>query len=98
MEFRSWIIATDEQSHGLGILTNSASGSATAAAERPLCRCLRVTETAILEAIDQHEPETVQGVSRVCGAGSGCMSCHRHIRRMLGERAACRRSAPLTVE
>lgn len=74
---------------------SSTGGQATAEAPRPICRCLNVTESDILEAISEHEPQTVQGVSQICGAGGGCMSCHRHIRRMLNERALDRRSDPL---
>ena len=78
----------------LGHWHGSTDGQAIAEADRPICRCLRVTESDIREAISEHEPQTVQGVSKICGAGLGCMSCHRHIRRMLNERALCRQSDP----
>lgn len=71
MDFDLWSSSTDEQ--------------VTAVAERPLCRCLNVTERVIRETISEYEPRTVQGVSKICGAGDGCMSCHRHIRRLLKE-------------
>jgi len=74
---------------------SSTDGPAIADAQRPLCRCLDVTESEIREAICEHQPQTVQGVSQICGAGGGCMSCHRHIRRMLNERVLSRRSNPL---
>jgi bacterioferritin-associated ferredoxin len=90
----NWQSSTDGRS-AVGTLTSSATDSATVTAERLLCRCLRVTESDIREAISEHEPETVQGVSRICGAGSGCMSCHRHIRRMLNESALVGRSDQL---
>jgi bacterioferritin-associated ferredoxin len=74
---------------------SSADGPAIAEAHRPLCHCLDVTESEIRKAISAHEPQTVQGVSQICGAGGGCMSCHRHIRRMLNERVLSRRSDAL---
>lgn len=62
------------------------------AASRTVCHCLNVSEHEIRAAIDEHDPQTIRAVSQVCGAGGGCMSCHRHIRRMLNERVLCRRS------
>ncbi len=59
---------------------------------RAICHCLNVTEQEIRAAIAEHEPKSVRGVAQVCGAGAGCMSCHRHIRRMLNERVLHRRS------
>jgi len=70
---------------------SSTDGQATAEAHRPICHCLNVTESDIREVISEHEPQTVQSVSQICGAGAGCMSCHRHIRRMLNERVLYRR-------
>ena len=78
MDFAHWHSSTD--------------GSATAEAERPVCHCLNLTESEIREVISEHEPRTVQGVSQMCGAGAGCMSCHRHIRRMLNEHVVYQRS------
>lgn len=59
---------------------------------RVVCHCLNVSESEIRDAIAEHEPQSIRGVSQVCGAGAGCMSCHRHIRRMLNERVMYRRS------
>jgi bacterioferritin-associated ferredoxin len=59
---------------------------------RLICHCLGVSEQEIREAIVEHEPQSIRGVSQACGAGAGCMSCHRHIRRMLNERVVHRRS------
>ena len=63
---------------------------------RPLCHCLNVTEQEVRDAIAVHDPQSVRGVSQVCGAGGGCMSCHRHIRRLLNERVLLRRSQILS--
>jgi bacterioferritin-associated ferredoxin len=59
---------------------------------RPVCHCLNVTESEIRDAIAEHDAQSIRGVSQVCGAGAGCMSCHRHIRRMLNERVLHRRN------
>lgn len=61
-------------------------------AHRLICHCLNVTENEIRQAIAEHDPQSIRGVSQACGAGAGCMSCHRHIRRMLNERVLYRRS------
>lgn len=53
-----------------------------------LCRCLRVTEEEVRDAIAVANPETVRGVTQACGAGGGCMACHRHIKRLLAEQHA----------
>jgi bacterioferritin-associated ferredoxin len=66
-----------------------------ASSVRPTCHCLNVTEGEIRQAIADNELHSVRGVSQACGAGSGCMSCHRHIRRMLNERVLQRRSQSL---
>lgn len=53
-----------------------------------LCRCLRVTEDEVRDAIAVDNPETVRGVTQACGAGGGCMACHRHIKRLISEQQA----------
>jgi bacterioferritin-associated ferredoxin len=61
---------------------------------RPLCHCLNVEADEVRAAIDQGELQTVRQVSVACGAGSGCTSCHRHIKRMLAQAAAERQAEP----
>lgn len=62
---------------------------------RPVCHCLGVPAEEIQASIAEHDLATVRGVTKTCGAGGGCTSCHRHIKRMLLEHAAQRRmSAP----
>ena len=63
-----------------------------AGSSRTVCHCLNVTEHEIRAVIDEHGSQSIRQVSQVCGAGAGCMSCHRHIRRMLNERVLYRRS------
>jgi bacterioferritin-associated ferredoxin len=54
---------------------------------RPLCHCLNVTAEEIRTAIDLGGLHTVRQVGQACGAGSGCTSCHRHIKRLLAQSA-----------
>jgi NAD(P)H-nitrite reductase large subunit len=60
---------------------------------RIVCRCLQVTETALVEKITSLELRTVREVRRHTGAGEGCTCCHAEILRYLEQlcpaRAAC---------
>lgn len=76
-------------------LQTLAQNPAHADPHRTVCHCLNVSEHEIRTAIAEHEPQSIRGVSQVCGAGAGCMSCHRHIRRMLNEGVLHRRSQML---
>ena len=48
-----------------------------------LCRCLKVTEAAVVQAIDTLGLQTVKEVRQHTGAGDGCTCCHAKIRRLL---------------
>jgi NAD(P)H-nitrite reductase large subunit len=50
-----------------------------------VCRCLQVCESELLGALDRCPMRNLQDVARETGAGSGCMSCHRMIRRYLAQ-------------
>jgi bacterioferritin-associated ferredoxin len=54
-----------------------------------LCRCLRVTEDQVREAVSTCDLQTIRCVTQATGAGGGCMACHRHIRKILNEGATC---------
>lgn len=71
----------------------AAIGGTASAAARPLCHCLNVHADEIRQAIDESGLCTVRQVTQTCGAGGGCMACHRHIKRMLAEAAAERQPA-----
>jgi NAD(P)H-nitrite reductase large subunit len=60
-----------------------------------VCRCLQVCESELLGALDRCSIRNLQDVARETGAGSGCMSCHRMIRRYLAgaTSAGCTHSA-----
>ena len=53
-----------------------------------VCRCLQVCESELLGALDRCSMRNLQDVARETGAGSGCMSCHRMIRRYLAQGAS----------
>lgn len=47
---------------------------------RLVCRCLQVTEEAIINALTTLEPKTVQSLRQCTGAGTGCNACHKTLR------------------
>jgi NAD(P)H-nitrite reductase large subunit len=51
-----------------------------------VCRCLRVTESELVEALSTEEICDLKDVRRSTGAGSGCMACHRRIKEYLERR------------
>ena len=48
-----------------------------------VCRCLRVTETELIEALTTREIRTVKEIRRHTGAGDGCTACHSLLRQYL---------------
>lgn len=60
---------------------------------KPLCHCLGIHADEIQGHITERNLSSVRGVTKACGAGGGCTSCHRHIKRMLVEHAAQKRMA-----
>jgi bacterioferritin-associated ferredoxin len=50
-----------------------------------LCRCLRISESSLADAVQRCPLANLQDVARETGAGSGCTACHRLIRRFLAE-------------
>ena len=51
--------------------------------DRIVCRCLKVTEAVVVEAITTLGLRTVRDVRNATGAGDGCTCCHRQIREYL---------------
>jgi bacterioferritin-associated ferredoxin len=51
--------------------------------ERVVCRCLDVTETALLELLTTRDVRTIKEVRRFTGAGDGCTACHAEIKRYI---------------
>ena len=66
--------------------------------DKVVCRCLRVTESEVVEAVTAGGAETVRDLRCSNGAGSGCLSCHsqlrEYIRRYQAERAAIHGTEP----
>ncbi len=51
----------------------------------PLCRCLGVDEDYVRLVIKEHNLETLEKVTTLSKAGSGCGSCRIDIKRILKE-------------
>lgn len=51
--------------------------------DRVVCRCLKVTEGVIVDAIVTLGLRTVKDVKSATGAGDGCTCCHARIREYL---------------
>lgn len=48
-------------------------------AERIVCRCLRVTEERIIDAIRSNSARTLIELRQLTEAGDGCTCCHREL-------------------
>jgi bacterioferritin-associated ferredoxin len=44
-----------------------------------LCHCLRLTASAIRQALGQEKPKCLEEVIQQSGAGSGCTACRRKL-------------------
>lgn len=51
--------------------------------DRIVCRCLKVTEAVIVEAVQTLGLRTVKDVRAATGAGDGCTCCHSQIRELI---------------
>ncbi|MBX9787931.1 MAG: (2Fe-2S)-binding protein [Pirellulales bacterium] len=47
--------------------------------DRIVCRCLRVYESDVVEAVETSQLDSLREVIRQTGAGSGCTACHHRI-------------------
>ncbi len=45
-----------------------------------VCRCLNVTETAVVEAITTNDLQTIKQLRAHTGAGDGCTCCHARLK------------------
>ncbi len=52
-----------------------------------VCRCLNVTEDAIVSVISSLEVRTVKELRHLTGAGDGCTCCHGRLREYLAVHA-----------
>ncbi len=44
--------------------------------DKIVCRCLQISEDAILKALEKNEIRSLFDIRRLTGAGEGCTSCH----------------------
>jgi bacterioferritin-associated ferredoxin len=51
--------------------------------ERYLCRCLRVTETEVVDILVKTDGASLDDIRALTGAGQGCNSCHVRLRRLM---------------
>lgn len=56
--------------------------------DRLVCRCLRVYESDVVEAVATSQVESLRDVIRQTGAGSGCTACHHKLCQFLARPAA----------
>jgi NifU-like protein len=54
---------------------------------RLVCRCLQITEEAVVEAITTLALTTLKEVRQLTGAGDGCNACHQRLNQVLAEHA-----------
>ncbi len=59
------------------------AGPCSGCPDRIVCRCLKVTEAVIVDAITSCRLTTVLEVRDATGAGDGCTCCHQHVRELL---------------
>ena len=52
-------------------------------AVRTVCRCLKIAEDAIIEAIRSGGATSVRDLKMMTGAGDGCAACHKSLSRYL---------------
>lgn len=50
---------------------------------RLVCRCLKITEEAVVEAITLLGLRTVKEIRKATGAGDGCTCCHKLLLRLI---------------
>ncbi|WP_373653571.1 (2Fe-2S)-binding protein [Schlesneria sp. DSM 10557] len=63
--------------------TCSSCGLVGSCAVRTVCRCLKVAEDTIIEAIRTGGATSVRDLKLMTGAGDGCAACHRHLKQYL---------------
>ena len=62
---------------------------------RYACRCLRITEEEVVQAVTTLRLRTVDELRRHTGAGDGCTACHRTLRLLLHQHAQSSSSSPI---
>ncbi len=63
--------------------------------DRLVCRCLQVSETALVEVLATREVHTVKDVRRHTGAGDGCTACHKLLKKYIDRYAYSAADSPI---
>lgn len=61
------------------------SPSRTECSTRIVCRCLQITEEAVVRAVSTLHLKTVRDICKQTGAGDGCTCCHQALNEILRE-------------
>lgn len=69
------------------MLTHSI-GPCSADTDQIICRCLKVHESTVVEAIELYGAKSWKDVKRLTGAGDGCTGCHCAIKELLLQQQA----------
>jgi NAD(P)H-nitrite reductase large subunit len=64
---------------------------------RLVCRCLQVTEEALIAALATNDVRSVNDLRACTGAGDGCTACHQVLRRYLERYALGMAPQPVAV-
>jgi bacterioferritin-associated ferredoxin len=72
------------------VCTDPCAGPCSGCPDRVVCRCLKVTEAAVVDAIVTLGLRTVKELRTATGAGDGCTCCHRELRELLEVHAEVR--------
>jgi bacterioferritin-associated ferredoxin len=56
-------------------------------AEQFVCRCLRVSETTVIDALTTQPIRNLKELRLATGAGDGCTCCHRRLQQYIDEYA-----------
>ncbi len=76
----------------MNVISPSPDRPAVSQSATVVCHCLGVTEGEINETIDGLIRPSVEAVSEITGAGTGCTGCHLRIERLIrGEAPLCGR-------
>lgn len=64
-------------------------GEPTAPASPIVCHCKQITEAEVHESISLLQTPSVEGVSYLTGAGTGCAACSCRVQRLIDGKPAC---------
>jgi bacterioferritin-associated ferredoxin len=72
------------------VCSDPCAGPCSGCPDRVVCRCLKVAEAVIVDAIVTLGLRTVKQLTVATGAGDGCTCCHRELRELVEVHAAVR--------